>query len=133
VAADAPNYAHWYRFWLFWFSTDAAARATVDKSLPHQSTKERGERGLDAAGDVSAGATESAGLAGEGDAGTSAVVEAMVLIPIQGDDAKRENAAGHGGNHEITATGVVTKDGPIRADVSSTGRFQASKFLTPMT
>ena len=135
-----PHYMHWYRFWLFWNSTDGLLpAATVDPAWPHP------DRAVSEANDqVRALLTMylQAQYAGRPDLLTKILpsyppTAKRVLIDngAWAETVKRENV------HlitdkisEITPRGVVTADGEERAaDVIIYGTgFQASRFLTPM-
>jgi 4-hydroxyacetophenone monooxygenase len=136
-----PHYMHWYRFWLFWFSTDGLLpAATVDPAWPHP------ERSVSEQNDQLRGLLTmylQAQYAGRPD-----LLEK--LLPAYPPTAKRvviDNGAWaetmkRDNVHlitdkirEISPRGVVTADGVEHAVdvlIYATG-FQASHFLTPMT
>jgi 4-hydroxyacetophenone monooxygenase len=135
-----PHYMHWYRFWLFWNSTDGLLpAATVDPAWEHP------DRAVSEANDqIRALLTMylQAQYAGRPDLLEKILpsyppTAKRVLIDngAWAETLKREHV------HlitdtikEITPRGVVTADGEERAaDVIIYGTgFQASRFLTPM-
>ena len=135
-----PHYMHWYRFWLFWNSTDGLLPAAiVDPTWPHP------DRSVSEANDQIRGLLTmylQAQYAGRPD-----LLEK--ILPSYPPTAKRvliDNGAWAETlkrDHvhlitdkikEVTPHGVVTADGEERAaDVIIYGTgFQASRFLTPM-
>jgi len=141
LLTHVPNYALWYRFWLFWFSTDGLLpAATVDKSWPHP------ERSVSEANDqlrillamyLQGQFADRPDLLAKVMPGYPPSSKRMVLDNgIWAATLKRDNV------HlvtepigEITEQGVVTSDGVEHAaDVIIYGTgFQASRFLTPMS
>ncbi len=138
--AHVPHYAHWYRFWLFWNSTDGLLpAATVDESWPHQ------ERSVSEANDQIRLLLEMYLRSQYAD--RPDLIEKV--LPTYPPTAKRvviDNGAWAETmkrDHvhlvtdpidRITPTGVVTKSGEEHAVdviIYATG-FQASRFLTPM-
>ena len=148
LLTHVPNYAHWYRFWLFWFSTDGLLpAATVDKSWPHQ------ERSVSEANE-GLRMLLAMYLQGQFADRPDLLEKVMPSYPpsskrmvldngIWAATLKRENVRlVTEGIKEITATGVVTAPASggtpngieHAADVIIYGTgFQASRFLTPMT
>ena len=135
-----PHYVHWYRFWLFWNTTDGMlAAATVDKDWAPR--------------DVSVSAANDqlrallTGYLRTQFANRPDLLEkclpkyppaAKRLVLDNGTWAatlKRENVrVVSDGIREVTASGVVAGDRveyPADVIIYGTG-FQASKFLTPM-
>ena len=135
-----PHYVHWYRFWLFWNTTDGMlAAATVDEDWSPR--------------DVSVSAANDqlrallTGYLRTQFANRPDLLEkclpkyppaAKRLVLDNGTWAatlKRENVrVVSDGIREVTASGVVAGDGveyPADVIIYGTG-FQASKFLTPM-
>lgn len=135
-----PHYVHWYRFWLFWNTTDGMlAAATVDESW------EPKELAVSAANDQLRMLLTGYLHMQFGDR-PDLLEKVLPKYPpaakrlvldngIWAATLKRDNV--HlvtDGIREITATGVVAADGteyPADAIIYGTG-FQASKFLTPM-
>jgi len=138
--AHVPYYAHWYRFWLFWMSTDGLLPAAiVDESWPDK------ERSVSAANDmiralltgyITSQFADRPDLLEKVIPSYPPTAKRMVLDNgIWAQTLKRDNV--HlitDAIREITPRGVVTADGQERAvDVIIYGTgFQASRFLTPM-
>jgi len=138
--AHVPYYAHWYRFWLFWMSTDGLLPAAiVDEDWPHK------ERSVSAANDmiralltgyIQSQFADRPDLLEKVIPAYPPAAKRMVLDNgIWARTLKRDNV------HlitdrikEITPRGVVTDDGDeLAVDVIIYGTgFQASRFLTPM-
>ena len=140
LLTHVPNYAHWYRFWLFWFSTDGLLpAAAVDKSWPDQ------DRSVSEANEMLR-MLLAGYLQGQFAERPDLLEKVMPAYPPSSKRMLLDNgvwaAALKRANvhlvtepiREITATGVVTADGVEHAaDVLIYGTgFQASKFLTPM-
>jgi 4-hydroxyacetophenone monooxygenase len=135
-----PYYAHWYRFWLFWMSTDGLLPAAiVDEGWPHQ------DRSVSAANDmiralltgyIQSQFADRPDLLEKVIPAYPPAAKRMVLDNgIWAQTLKRENVRLiTDAIREITPRGVVTADGQERAvDVIIYGTgFQASRFLTPM-
>jgi 4-hydroxyacetophenone monooxygenase len=135
-----PNYSHWYRFWLFWNSTDGLLPAAiVDENWPHP------ERSVSAANDelralltmyLQMQYLDRPDLFAKILPSYPPTSKRIVLDNgVWAETLKREHV--HlisDGIKEITAAGVVTTDGVEHAaDVIIYGTgFQASHFLTPM-
>jgi 4-hydroxyacetophenone monooxygenase len=135
-----PHYVHWYRFWLFWNTTDGMlAAATVDESW------EPKDLAVSAANDQLRMLLTGYLHMQFGDR-PDLLEKVLPKYPpaakrlvldngIWAATLKRDNV--HlvtDGIREITPTGVVAADGtgyPADAIIYGTG-FQASKFLTPM-
>ncbi|MBE0609881.1 MAG: NAD(P)/FAD-dependent oxidoreductase [Dehalococcoidia bacterium] len=135
-----PHYVHWYRFWLFWNTTDGMlAAATVDESW------EPKDLAVSAANDQLRMLLTGYLQMQFGDR-PDLLEKVLPKYPpaakrlvldngIWAATLKRDNV--HlvtDGIREITATGVVASDGteyPADAIIYGTG-FEASKFLTPM-
>jgi 4-hydroxyacetophenone monooxygenase len=136
-----PYYAHWYRFWMFWNSTEGMLpAATVDPEWPDQ------EKSVSQANEmirVMLGMYMQGTMADRPDL-------AEKIMPTYPPSAKRiilENGSFFAALKrenvelvtdqikEITPDSVVTEDGTSHAaDVIIYGTgFQASRFLTPMT
>jgi len=135
-----PNYARWYRFWLFWFSTEGLLpAATVDPAWPHQ------ERSVSEANEqlrvlltmyLQSQFADRPDLVEKVIPNYPPSAKRMLLDPgIWAQTLKRDNVAlVTTPIREVTPRGVVTKDGvEHEADVLVYGTgFQASRFLTPM-
>jgi 4-hydroxyacetophenone monooxygenase len=135
-----PHYVHWYRFWLFWNTTDGMlAAATVDESW------EPKDLAVSAANDQLRMLLTGYLQMQFGDR-PDLLEKVLPKYPpaakrlildngIWAATLKRDNV--HlvtDGIREITTTGVVAADGteyPADVIIYGTG-FQASKFLTPM-
>jgi len=135
-----PHYAHWYRFWMFWTTTDGLLpAATYDEAWPHQ------ERSISAENDALRAIL--AGYIQSQFADRPDLLEKV--LPAYPPASKRiilDNGAWAAALKrenvrlitepiaQITEDAVVTTDGVARpADVIIYGTgFQASKFLTPM-
>ncbi len=136
-----PHYMHWYRFWLFWNTTDGLLHAAkVDESWEHR------DRSVSAANDELR-ELFSAYIRGQFEDRPDLLEKVLPKYPpaskriildngIWARTLKRANVELLiDGIREITPRGVVTCDGvehPADVIVYGTG-FQASKFLTPMT
>ncbi len=135
-----PGYAHWYRFWLFWNTTDGLLQAAiVDPAWEHR------DRSVSQANDeirMLFTAYMQMQFADRPDlfektlpAYPPASKRIILDNGIWAQTLKRENVELLTGRiKEITPRGVVTEDGAEhRADalIFGTG-FQASKFLSPM-
>jgi len=141
LLSHVPHYAHWYRFWLFWNSTEGMLpAATVDPEWkgegPAVSQANEELRGM-------LGMYLQALFADRPDLAAKVMPQyppsAKRIILENGSWAaslKRENVLlVTDGIREIRPGGVVTDDGTTHeADVIiyATG-FQASRFLTPMS
>jgi 4-hydroxyacetophenone monooxygenase len=135
-----PSYVHWYRFWLFWTTTDGLLpAATVDPAWPHR------ERSVGPANDELR-AVFTAYIQSQFADRPDLLEKVLPSYPpgakrivldngIWARTLKRDNV------HllteriaEITPAGVRTVDGvehPADVVIYGTG-FQASRFLTPM-
>ena len=135
-----PHYVHWYRFWLFWMTTEGLLpAAVVDETWPHR------DRSVSAANDelrmlltgyLQMEYADRPDLL-EKVLPTYPPASKRIVLDngIWAKTLKRDHV------HlvtdaitEITPTGVVTADGkehPADVIIYGTG-FQASKFLTPM-
>ncbi len=141
LCSHVPNYAHWYRFWIFWVTADGSIlpRVRVDPSWPHP------ERAVSASNDeLRTILTEAMKLQLADRPDLLAKVlpsyppaSKRILVDngIYFQTLKRPNVQLETtGIREINERGVVTQDGVTYAAdviVYATG-FQASKFLTPM-
>jgi 4-hydroxyacetophenone monooxygenase len=140
LLTHVPYYSHWYRFWMFWFSTDGLLpAATVDPAWPHM------DRAVSEANDQLRMLLEmylQSQFADRPDLMAKIVptyppsAKRMVLDNgVWATTLKLDNV------HlvteaitQITPGGVVTADGiehPADVLIYGTG-FQASRFLTPM-
>jgi 4-hydroxyacetophenone monooxygenase len=135
-----PHYAHWYRFWTFWLTTDGLLpAATVDESWPHQ------DRSVSMENDVLRMLLDGYMRGQFGDrpdllekvipSYPPASKRMLLDNGVWASALKRDNV------HlitepieRITPGGVVTKDGvERRADVLILGTgFLASRFMAPM-
>ncbi|HEX6032153.1 MAG TPA: NAD(P)/FAD-dependent oxidoreductase [Tepidiformaceae bacterium] len=135
-----PHYANWYRFWLFWTTTDGLLPAAqVDPEWPHR------DRSVSAANDelrMMLAAYIQTEFADRPDLLDKVLpkyppASKRIILDngVWAQTLKRDNV------HlvtdkirEITPGGIVTEDGEVhRADVIIYGTgFQASRFLTPM-
>jgi 4-hydroxyacetophenone monooxygenase len=135
-----PHYMHWYRFWLFWITTDGLLPAVVvDEGWQHQG------RSVSEANDQLRALLTMYIESQFGDR-PDLLEKVLPTYPpaakrvvldngIWAETLKRDNV--HlitDGIKEITPRGVVTADGEEHAaDVIIYGTgFQASRFLTPM-
>jgi 4-hydroxyacetophenone monooxygenase len=139
--SNVPNYARWYRFWMFWFSTEGLLpAATVDEAWPHQ------DRSVSEANDqlrmllamyIQGQFADRPDLLEQVMPAYPPSAKRMVLDPgIWAATLKRDNVRlVTTPIKEITPAGVTTADGTeFAADVLIYGTgFQASRFLTPMT
>lgn len=135
-----PHYIHWYRFWLFWTTTDGLLPAAiVDEHWPHQG------RSVSAVNDqlralltgyLQAEFADRPDLLEKVLPAYAPASKRMVLDNgVWAATLKRDNVRLITEPiKEITPRGVVTADGHERAvDVIIYGTgFQASRFLTPM-
>ena len=135
-----PHYVHWYRFWLFWTTTDGLLPAAiVDEHWPHQ------DRSVSAVNDqlralltgyLQAEFADRPDLLEKVLPAYAPASKRMVLDNgVWAATLKRDNVRLITEPiKEITPRGVVTADGHERAvDVIIYGTgFQASRFLTPM-
>ena len=135
-----PHYIHWYRFWLFWTTTDGLLPAAiVDENWPHQG------RSVSAVNDqlralltgyLQAEFADRPDLLEKVLPAYAPASKRMVLDNgVWAATLKRDNVRLITEPiKEITPRGVVTADGHERAvDVIIYGTgFQASRFLTPM-
>ena len=135
-----PHYAHWYRFWTFWNTTDGLLpAATVDKDWPHQ------DRSVSQANDVLRTILEGY-LRGQFAERPDLLEKVLPSYPPAAKRIILDNGAWASALKRdnvdlitvpidrITPTGVVTVDGAERVvDVIIYGTgFHASRFLTPM-
>ncbi|HYM14707.1 MAG TPA: NAD(P)/FAD-dependent oxidoreductase [Dehalococcoidia bacterium] len=138
--ARVPHYAHWYRFWLFWNTTDGLLpAATVDPAW------EPRERSVSAANEQLR-VLLTMYLQGQYADRPDLLEKVLPTYPptskrivldngVWAETLKRDNVRLITDTiREITRDGVVTADGTERAaDVIIYGTgFQASHFLTPM-
>ena len=135
-----PHYVHWYRFWLFWTTTDGLLPAAiVDEHWPHQ------DRSVSAVNDqlralltgyLQAEFADRPDLLEKVLPAYAPASKRMVLDNgVWAATLKRDNVRLITEPiKEITPCGVVTADGQEHAvDVIIYGTgFQASRFLTPM-
>ncbi len=135
-----PNYAHWYRFWVFWNSTEGLLPAAIVDEAWQQ-----GERSVSEANDqVRALLTmylqmqyaDRPDLFAKILPAYPPTAKRMILDNgVWAESLKRENVhLINDGIKEITPRGVVAADGTEHAaDVIIYGTgFEASHFLTPM-
>jgi 4-hydroxyacetophenone monooxygenase len=135
-----PYYAHWYRFWMFWMTTEGLlAAAIVDDEWPHP------ERAVSAANDMIR-MLLTGYIASQYEGRPDLLAKVLPSYPpaskrmildngVWAATLKRDNVALITDPiARITPAGVVTSDGEERpADVIIYGTgFQASRFLTPM-
>jgi 4-hydroxyacetophenone monooxygenase len=138
--AHVPHYAHWYRFWLFWNTTDGLLpAATVDDEW-------EAKGGSISEANLQLQTLLSMYLQAQYADRPDLLEKVLPTYPptskrivldngIWAETLKRDNV--HlitEGIDRITPRGIVTKDGverPADAIIYGTG-FQASKFLTPM-
>ncbi len=135
-----PNYAHWYRFWLFWNTTDGLLpAATVDdnwKDLSQAVSAENDQLRMLLTMYLQAQYADRPDLLTKALPTYPPASKRIILDNgIWAQTLKREHV------HlitepiqEVTRSGVVTKDGaeyPADVLIYGTG-FQASRFLTPM-
>jgi 4-hydroxyacetophenone monooxygenase len=135
-----PHYLHWYRFWLFWITTDGLLPAAiVDENWQPR------DRSVSAANDELRGLFTMY-LEAQYEGRPDLLVKALPAYPpaakrvvldngIWAETLKRDNVRLiTDGIKAITPRGVVTADGEEHsADVIIYGTgFQASHFLTPM-
>jgi 4-hydroxyacetophenone monooxygenase len=135
-----PHYVHWYRFWLFWNTTDGMlAAATVDEDWsPRDVSVSAANDQLRAllTGYLQAQFADRPDLLEKCLPKYPPAAKRLVLDNgIWAATLKRENVhVVSDGIREVTASGVVAGDGvdyPADVIIYGTG-FQASKFLTPM-
>lgn len=135
-----PHYIHWYRFWLFWNTTEGLLPAAcVDENWPHRdrSVSEANEqlRAL-LAGYLQMQFADRPDLLEKVLPNYPPAAKRIILDNgIWAQTLKRDNVELLTDRiKEITPRGVVTEDGTEREfDVIIYGTgFQASKFLTPM-
>ncbi len=135
-----PHYVHWYRFWLFWNTTDGMlAAATVDESWEPKGlavSAANDQLRMLLTGYLQMQFGDRPDLLEKVLPKYPPAAKRLVLDNgIWAATLKRDNV--HlvtDGIREIIATGVVAADGteyPADAIIYGTG-FQASKFLTPM-
>jgi len=135
-----PHYVHWYRFWLFWNTTEGLLpAASVDENWPHRdrSVSEANEqlRTLLAAYLQAQFADRPDLLEKVMPKYPPAAKRIILDNGVWAQTLKRDNVELLTDRiKEITPRGVVTADGKEREfDVIIYGTgFQASKFLTPM-
>jgi 4-hydroxyacetophenone monooxygenase len=137
---NVPNYAHWYRFWMFWMTTEGLLPAAiVDESWPNMERSVGPENEmlrLLLSGYIQAQFADRPDLLEKVMPAYPPAAKRMILDNgVWAAALKRDNV------HlvtepidRITPEGVVTADGVARdVDVIIYGTgFQASKFLTPM-
>lgn len=135
-----PHYVHWYRFWLFWNTTDGMlAAATVDEDWsPRDVSVSAANDQLRAllTGYLRTQFANRPDLLEKCLPKYPPAAKRLVLDNgIWAATLKRENVrVVSDGIREVTASGVVAGDGveyPADVIIYGTG-FQASKFLTPM-
>lgn len=135
-----PHYAHWYRFWLFWNTTDGLlAAARVDPNWPDKSRSvgpENENLRLLLSAYLQAQFADRPDLLPKVMPDYPPAAKRLILDNgIWAQTLKRPNVELVTAKiREITETGVVTDDGteyPADVLIYGTG-FQASKFLTPM-
>lgn len=135
-----PHYVHWYRFWLFWNTTDGMlAAATVDESWQPKDlavSAANDQLRMLLTGYLQMQFADRPDLLEKVLPKYPPAAKRLVLDNgIWAATLKRENVQlVTAGIREITPTGVVAADGteyPADAIIYGTG-FQASKFLTPM-
>lgn len=135
-----PHYVHWYRFWLFWNTTDGMlAAATVDESWEPKTlavSEANDQLRMLLTGYLQMQFGDRPDLLEKVLPKYPPAAKRLVLDNgIWAATLKRDNV--HlvtDGIREVTATGVVAADGteyPADVIIYGTG-FQASKFLTPM-
>ncbi|HQW52025.1 MAG TPA: NAD(P)/FAD-dependent oxidoreductase, partial [Tepidiformaceae bacterium] len=135
-----PHYVHWYRFWLFWNTTDGMlAAATVDEDwAPRDVSVSAANDQLRAllTGYLRTQFADRPDLLAKCLPKYPPAAKRLVLDNgTWAATLKRENVrVVSDGIREVTASGVVAGDGveyPADVIIYGTG-FQASKFLTPM-
>jgi 4-hydroxyacetophenone monooxygenase len=137
---NVPHYAHWYRFWMFWMTTEGLLPAAiVDDNWPNPERSVGPENEMLRmllTGYIQAQFADRPDLLEKVVPGYPPAAKRMILDNgIWADTLKRDNV------HlvtepieRITPQGVVTTDGIARdVDVIIYGTgFQASRFMTPM-
>ncbi len=135
-----PHYVHWYRFWLFWNTTDGMlAAATVDESWEPKTlavSEANDQLRMLLTGYMQMQFGDRPDLLEKVLPKYPPAAKRLVLDNgIWAATLKRDNVRlVTDGIREVTATGVVAADGteyPADVIIYGTG-FQASKFLTPM-
>ena len=135
-----PYYAHWYRFWMFWMTTEGLLpAATVDEAWPnkeHSVSMENEVLRMLLAGYIQAQFADRPDLLEKVMPGYPPAAKRMILDNgVWAEALKRDHV--HlitESIQRITPSGVVTADGVERAvDVVIYGTgFTASQFLVPM-
>jgi len=135
-----PHYVHWYRFWLFWNTTDGMlAAATVDESWEPKTlavSEANDQLRMLLTGYLQMQFGDRPDLLEKVLPKYPPAAKRLVLDNgIWAATLKRDNVRlVTDGIREVTAAGVVAADGteyPADVIIYGTG-FQASKFLTPM-
>ncbi|PWB43862.1 MAG: NAD(P)/FAD-dependent oxidoreductase [Dehalococcoidia bacterium] len=135
-----PHYVHWYRFWLFWNTTDGMlAAATVDESWEPKTlavSEANDQLRMLLTGYMQMQFGDRPDLLEKVLPKYPPAAKRLVLDNgIWAATLKRDNVRlVTDGIREVTAAGVVAADGteyPADVIIYGTG-FQASKFLTPM-
>jgi 4-hydroxyacetophenone monooxygenase len=138
--AHVPHYAHWYRFWLFWNTTDGLlAAARVDPNWPDKSRSvgpENENLRILLSAYLQMQFADRPDLLPKVMPDYAPAAKRLILDNgIWAQTLKRPNVRLVTEKiREVTETGVVTDDGtehPADVVIYGTG-FQASKFLTPM-